>query len=100
CSPPSSTPLPTRRSSDLASKTGGRFSAVPAAIGHVSEVIISHCKPSVHRHRLLELFLRFIQAAKIEQDRTQIVVSLNLLRLCLRSEEHTSELQSPYDLVC
>src|SRR5437867_8156872 len=45
-----------------------------------------------------DLFERFADRPTIRETPTEIVKDLR--GLDLRSEEHTSELQSPYDLVC
>src|SRR5207248_11130523 len=36
----------------------------------------------------------------VKEARLALVEALRVIRLVQRSEEHTSELQSPYDLVC
>src|SRR5437867_9244842 len=41
-----------------------------------------------------------IQVANVARRFPQVLASLVEGRISLRSEEHTSELQSPYDLVC
>src|SRR5207249_6912559 len=82
--------FPTRRSSDLALSTsrGAQLSSCSA------------CPPLVHRarprHTLggLSVIAPCIESTGIStSSRTTTVI-------CLRSEEHTSELQSRFDLVC
>src|SRR5207248_5926133 len=92
--------FPTRRSSDLAEQSGAvpgfdldadriELAAAgipidldnPLLVGHVHDVLAAR---SVHRDALAP--------GDVSAD--------GVARYGLRSEEHTSELQSPYDLVC
>src|SRR5205807_6882442 len=92
--------FPTRRSSDL----GRRRKASPrgTAVGHRAtqqEPVGHHAHVS---HLLLgQLFLSVV-ASKLLAERPWIyrVGNENLCRTAVRSEEHTSELQSPCNLVC
>src|SRR5256885_10243042 len=54
-------------------------------------------QPLEQRHRLIE---RLIQNPLVELEERQFPVDVVLGRLEVRSEEHTSELQSPCNLVC
>src|SRR2546426_7012296 len=51
--------------------------------------------PTMARPRLLELVLLFVLAGCHVQPKPD-----NIILILLRSEEHTSELQSPCNLVC
>src|SRR5437763_11577514 len=79
--------FPTRRSSDLAGAVGGTFAAFMSRAGH--EVMLVD--------RVAE------HVAAINADGLQIEGVQNFcvrVPALLRSEEHTSELQSPMYLVC
>src|SRR5207248_11372585 len=92
-------PSPTRRSSDLElrgiTRTGGRLIGHSRIPGTWSEDHLPYVKWNVRRGRpagLLTLRVRY-------KGRVGDWFDLLLIPPD-RSEEHTSELQSPYDLVC
>src|SRR5207248_11212352 len=88
CNPRALHPFPTRRSSDLqilAAPLDGR-DPLPFQLGrHLGRLVRAHEARVVDAHSL--------EAPPDERG-------LELPADALRSEEHTSELQSPYDLVC
>src|SRR5256885_12375030 len=54
---------------------------------------------TLFRSSRLENVLRFLAAA-VDDRRTQTRVPAHIHEMSMRSEEHTSELQSPCNLVC
>src|SRR5207248_8108937 len=84
--------FPTRRSSDLIAHGILRF--VPRAENHRSE-FVGECHQIIPANPRLDVFFRDVHGP-VPERRCQC----SLIRLKYRSEEHTSELQSPYDLVC
>src|SRR5258708_31156666 len=55
----------------------------------------------IHRHRPTLFFgVPTLYAAMLQVKEAEKRYDLSCLRLCVRSEEHTSELQSPDHLVC
>src|SRR5699024_11833672 len=85
--------FPTRRSSDLALSTysgsAALLGSVPLTNSSVTELLL----PDWAKSGGLDPFS--IEASTTEFGRCQSLVSKSL-----RSEEHTSELQSRFDLVC
>src|SRR5207248_11574025 len=95
--PPPRHPFPTRRSSDL---LVGQHAAIVQADGHRIDVLEQRGLAEVRRQVVEDApgRVRTVVAAIAEEDlghgeSPRAVESK-------RSEEHTSELQSPYDLVC
>src|SRR5207248_4022086 len=92
--PPTSTLFPTRRSSDLIEGTGMRVrDPSTTKSGQIRSSAVSTFSRTMRRiHSAFRLrrgrLVRCRRAALVAATRTG------------RSEEHTSELQSPYDLVC
>src|SRR5207248_11749800 len=92
--------FPTRRSSDLGplrferqvTSTDSEIKTTPC---HTMKSCLSANRPSVRRRNEYNLAP---PAEKRIANRTEGKPSG--ARICFRSEEHTSELQSPYDLVC
>src|SRR5699024_12583684 len=92
CAPP---PSPTRRPSDLA--VTGRCQQLNRAVS-VEEVqdMVENQLMDVQAHDVARHYItyRYVQNLKRQTNTTDERI------LSLRSEEHTSELQSRFDLVC
>src|SRR5207248_11449262 len=87
--------FPTRRSSDLSHATRLRDGLIFGAIfviGAVGVAFASRWAPEVGLRRRL--------AARFAIAIVLVAIAALVALVVRRSEEHTSELQSPYDLVC
>src|SRR5207248_9673618 len=94
--PPDPHSLPTRRSSDLSIFS----SSPPTSTGGVNDAPSSHAasRCQVRLNDATESTQRAYHALVSEaHGRLSIMIGRFFVH---RSEEHTSELQSPYDLVC
>src|SRR5207248_11604953 len=92
--------FPTRRSSDLGTCHGARKSGLLLVAG-LAAVVVSD---DLARGELGPL-ARDVALGQLAPRRYKMLATAAALRFALtatvrRSEEHTSELQSPYDLVC
>src|SRR5207248_5182966 len=91
--------FPTRRSSDLAIPPRPRAAAL-LMIGHVARFYTSASLSRVGLYSYGENLARFVDA-DLDYYCYRRATSYRVShRHVSRSEEHTSELQSPYDLVC
>src|SRR5699024_12799604 len=91
--------LPTRRSSDLAGDVGGAEVELRAVV-RVERVVTPALILGQDVDLRLELRVRG-DGARLHDDLTALDVLAHAVRGAgLRSEEHTSELQSRFDLVC
>src|SRR5207248_3910687 len=92
-SPPTLHSFPTRRSSDLLDDQGlSGFDFDIDFFAGLQTIEKCGCGQNGHIRVGLAKFVVFRENVGIKQRAQQIVAA--------RSEEHTSELQSPYDLVC
>src|SRR5207248_5368387 len=98
CDPPPLHSFPTRRSSDLfrTQKAAQRSilvqivegeSASPDDCSQIGKCVVRDLPPTLPAQTPIEVRFHY-------QDNGRLTVNV------VRSEEHTSELQSPYDLVC
>src|SRR5437867_6325247 len=85
----------TRQSLDKAGILGGVTQGLPQAVHRGADAVLELHNRIVRPQTLAQIFSRY-QLARVLQEHDQDSQRL----LGERSEEHTSELQSPYDLVC
>src|SRR5207249_7389783 len=91
-----SPPFPTRRSSDLFVMTAMAIGAITAALA-IGSAEIDHAAArglSGEPGKTASSFTVLIESKPL------VILALTLALFHLRSEEHTSELQSRFDLVC
>src|SRR5207249_11377555 len=83
--------FPTRRSSDLDGKSGA---LVPVGALVIDELVVigtGQCPQVIHQTAAVQKCMIFQHSGNLPQI---------IYTVCHRSEEHTSELQSRFDLVC
>src|SRR5207248_7095746 len=98
--PPTLLSFPTRRSSDL-HKTLLVSKLIEGNYPNYRQVIPAEAKERIKLER--EMFLNSLRRVSLLASDKSHSIKLNFSKNNIditRSEEHTSELQSPYDLVC
>src|SRR5207248_10978387 len=96
---PDQHPFPTRRSSDLLLVEGPEVFARTAAAAHDDCVNAVLASPLCER-ALMVFVQNFYRARDLQSSAVALHARGRDEDADGRSEEHTSELQSPYDLVC
>src|SRR5207248_10904832 len=91
--------FPTRRSSDLKRSRKGIGARASIAFLIEEDQAVFSMLDENHVRKTLVADLRDFPAA-IDLFMLNVLGSQELFQVFQRSEEHTSELQSPYDLVC
>src|SRR5207248_9801429 len=87
--------FPTRRSSDLPQLLRLMNTRLPPACDAVGKAVAARASSPGGREKAVEhLFLLALSRQPAATERSRVAAFVG------RSEEHTSELQSPYDLVC
>src|SRR5699024_12413820 len=91
-------PFPTRRSSDLAIACARRGHRGRIGLATMNRIVLASSSPS----RLMVLRNAGVEPDVVKPDVDEDAIVADLLAASpeARSEEHTSELQSRFDLVC